>query len=93
MDFPIIIIRVSPLSFVGVSGVILNFIQFFDKSSLSKQNSPRWDAAFCGVSSGSIVCLCPIKGTPGLNELKIMINGGLFSQFCIDVSHFSIKRI
>ena len=57
---------------------LLNFIQFFDENSLSKQNSPRWDAAFCGVISGAIlfafcgvtVCLCPTKGTPGLNELK-----------------------
>ena len=31
------------------------FTQFFDKSSLSKQNSPRWDAAFCGVISGAIM--------------------------------------
>ena len=44
--------------------IILNFIQFFDENSLSKQNSPRWDAAL-----GYSVCLCPIKGTPGLNEL------------------------
>ena len=28
----------------------LNFIKFFDENSLSKQNSPRWDAAFCGVT-------------------------------------------
>ena len=43
---------------------------------LSKQNSPRWDAAFCGVTSGAMlfvyVILCPIKGTPGINELKVM---------------------
>ena len=42
-------------SVLGASGVILNFIQFFDESSLSKQKSPRWDAAFCGVTSGAIV--------------------------------------
>ena len=28
MDFPIIIIRVSPLSFVGASGVIFKFYSF-----------------------------------------------------------------
>ena len=31
------------------------FISFFDEFSLSKQNSPRWDAAFCGVTSGAIL--------------------------------------
>ena len=33
------------------------FISFFDEICVSKQNSPRWDAAFCP---------CPIKRTPGL---------------------------
>ena len=28
---------------------------FFDKITLCKQNCPRWDAAFCGVSSGAIL--------------------------------------
>ena len=28
---------------------------FFDEIPLSKQNSPRWDAAFCGVTSGAIL--------------------------------------
>ena len=27
----------------------------FDEISLSKQNSPRWDAAFCGVTSWAIL--------------------------------------
>ena len=31
------------------------FILFFDEIPLSKQNSPRWDAAFCGVTSGAIL--------------------------------------
>ena len=26
-----------------------------DENHLSKQNSPRWDAAFCGVTSGAIL--------------------------------------
>ena len=55
MDFPIIIIWASSLLFLGASGVILNFIQFFDENSLSKQNSTRWDAAFCGVTFGAIL--------------------------------------
>ena len=31
------------------------FSSFFDEIFVSKQNSLRWDAAFCGVSSGAIV--------------------------------------
>ena len=31
-------------------------IQFFDEIPISKQNSPRWDAAFCGVILG-LYCL------------------------------------
>ena len=72
MDFPIIIIRVSPLSFLGASEVIfsLDFIQFFDVNSLSKRIAP--DGTLCSAAShlGLFVCLCPIKGMPGLHELK-----------------------
>ena len=40
----------------GVRGtVIIHFISFFDEVPLSKQNSPRRDAAFCGVTSGAIL--------------------------------------
>ena len=49
MDFPIIIIRASRLSLLGASGVILKFYSVFDVNSLSKQNSPRWDAAHLGL--------------------------------------------
>ena len=35
------------LSFLGAVGVIFTFISFFDEIHVSKQNSPRWDAAFC----------------------------------------------
>ena len=72
MDSPIIINWVSSLSLLGVLGLffILFFSQFFDDNYLSKQNSPRWDAAFCGVTSGAILFAnVPLKGTPGLNEL------------------------
>ena len=31
------------------------FIFFFDEISLSKQNSPCWNAAFCGVKSRAIL--------------------------------------
>ena len=41
--------------------MILIFISFFDEIALINHNSPRW---------GYHVCLCPIKGTSGLNELR-----------------------
>ena len=49
---------------LGTSGVILIFfIPFLDGNPLSKQNSPRWDAAFCGFTSGSILfAYVPQKG-------------------------------
>ena len=43
---------------LGASGrTFANFIPFFffDLIPLSKQNSHRWDAAFCGVTSGAIL--------------------------------------
>ena len=36
--------------------MILNFHIIFDRIPLSKQNSPEWDASFCGITSGYI-CL------------------------------------
>ena len=37
-------------------GVVLFFIHFFKELSLIKQNRlPRWDSAFCGVTSGPIL--------------------------------------
>ena len=41
-------------------------ISFVDENHESKQNSPRWDAAFCGVTFGVILYayvpfLCPIE--------------------------------
>ena len=62
MDFPIIIIWVSPLSFLGTS-VLLDLYSLFDEFSLSKQNSLRCDTAFCGVTSGAILFVyVPQKG-------------------------------
>ena len=52
------------------------FISFFEENHVRKQNSPGWDAAFCGDTSvGTLyfVCLCPIKRTPGLYGLIILI--------------------
>ena len=52
----------SPL-FGGASGVFFIFISFFDENHVSKQNSPRWDAAFCGVISGAFrFAYVPQKG-------------------------------
>ena len=31
------------------------YILFFDEIHVSKQNSPSWDAAYCGVTSGAIL--------------------------------------
>ena len=48
----------SPLSFIhviGASGVIFIFISCFDEIFVSKENSPKLEAAFCGVTSGAIL--------------------------------------
>ena len=45
----------STFIFRGARSDFLFFIQFFDEIPLSKQNSPRWDAAFCGVTSGAML--------------------------------------
>ena len=45
----------STFSFRGIRSDLKICIQFFDEIPLSKQNSPRWDAAFCGVTSGAIL--------------------------------------
>ena len=52
-------------SFLGALGVIFHFYFIFDKIYLSKQNSPRRDAAFL-----PLFCLHMfIKRTPGLYGL------------------------
>ena len=61
MDFPILSTWMSPFSSLGESGVKFHFVSFFDEIHFSKQNSPRWDAAFCGVPSGAI--LLPMSHT------------------------------
>ena len=45
----------STFIYRGVRSDFYFFIQFFDEFSLSKQISPRWDAAFCGVTSGAVL--------------------------------------
>ena len=40
-----------------------HFYFIFDEYRVSKENSPRWDAAFCGVTSGTILfAYVPLKG-------------------------------
>ena len=98
MDFPIIIIWVSPLSFLGVLVVVnIYFLPDFFSMKFLKANriasliwvsplsflgvlvvififylifSMKFLKAFCGVTSGAILFVCPIKRTPGLNELR-----------------------
>ena len=48
LDDPVFVFR-------GVRREFYFFIPFFDENFLSKQNSPRWDAAFCGVTSGAML--------------------------------------
>ena len=40
---------------------------------------------------GYAVCLCPIKGTPGLNELNNMFAALIGSQFYIFILSFTEK--
>ena len=53
MEFPILIIWMSSHSFLGALGVVFQFGLVFDENRVSKQNSPRWDDAVCGVASGT----------------------------------------
>ena len=39
----------------GASGAFFTFISFVDEIHVSKQNSPRWDTAFFGVTSGALL--------------------------------------
>ena len=60
MEFPTHIIWMSP-TFI-FSGIGSNF-SFFYEIRVCKQISPRWDAAFCGVTSGAILfAFVPSKG-------------------------------
>ena len=72
MDFPIIIICVSPLSFLGAAGVILKFYSIFRWNSCKKtvQLQMRRCVLWRHIWD-STVCLCPIKRTPGSNEFII----------------------
>ena len=64
LDEPIVIFRGTRCNF--------SFLYpYFDENPVGKQSSPRWEAAFYGVTSGGYsVCLCPIKRTLGLYGLN-----------------------
>ena len=69
MDSPIVISWVSPLSFLGVVKLIFDFLSHFSMKFLCANRivpdgtpRPIW---------GYSVCLRPIKGTPGLYELRL----------------------
>ena len=55
--------------FLGASGVIFHVISFSSKNHISKQNSPRWDAAKRGVTSGAIMFAFVPQRTPGVYGL------------------------
>ena len=82
MDSPIIIIWVSPLSFLGAAGVILKSKftfrwNFFKQTELPQMGRRDLWRHIVGLT----ICLCPTEGTPGLNDLNIpLVN---FSVFCV----------
>ena len=62
----------SVFVFRGSGSIFLFLFHFFDENDVSKQNSPRWDAAFCGVTSGAILCVyVPQKGRSMLIWVKL----------------------
>ena len=46
------------LVFRGIRSSFSFLLNFSDANHKSKQNSLRWDAAFCGVTSGAILVAC-----------------------------------
>ena len=52
-----------PLLILGTSGVIFHFYFIFRLIHVSKQNSPGWDAAIFGITSGAFLFACvQLKG-------------------------------
>ena len=57
---------------------------------LSKQNSTRWEAAFCGVTSGTkLFAYVPQKRPPGLSYMSQAVNGGDMNMYAIVELGFS----
>ena len=63
-----------------------NFL-FFDEIPLSKQNSPRWDAAFGGVTSGTILFL-PMSHKKA-TRLYLMLDSKLLT---VVIKPFGVKK-
>ena len=73
MDFPISVNNMSILSYIGKSREIFLLFYFFYENYVSKQNSHRRYAAFCGVTSGSILfAYVPYKGRQAYIGLSIL---------------------
>ena len=74
MDFPILTIWISILSFEGHKEHFDIFVSLIYENHLSKNNSPRWDATFCGFTSLAILFVYmhvgSIKRMPGLYGLS-----------------------
>ena len=53
----------STFTFRDIRNICFICISFFDEFSVSKQNRPRWEAAFCGVTSGAVMFFyVPLNG-------------------------------
>ena len=74
----------DPIFILGASGVIFHFISFFHEIHFSKQNSPIWDAALGGVTSGAILFACvPKKGRHAYRVKKRLNTVSTFGQRAI----------
>ena len=53
----------SHFNFWGHQESLFIFVSFFDEIHVSKLNSPRWEVALCGFTSGAILfAYVPLKG-------------------------------
>ena len=75
--------------------MIFIFNPFFNEISMSKQNSSRWDAAFCNVTSGVMLFafICPIKRTPGLYELRVITTSSIVYNVFISGGKMKKKEL
>ena len=67
---------------------VIFYLIFPLKIFFGKQNSHRWDAAFCSVSSRVILF---VKGTPNPYELTVTLF--VFLGFLIHIRHFSLLNV
>ena len=92
MDSPIIIDWMCPLSLLGMLGVIFILffvISFFEDFFLCKQNSPRLDTAFCGVTSWAMLfAYVPEKGRQTIEKMPGKSFQETFQNVTFHVSGF-----